>query len=104
MIKPTCSGTFDVQHHAWEGEVGDEASHLGRPRLDGLPALRPQNHLGRWLDVAHDLEAHVRGQLQRGRERGESAETQMIGRQVFRRRRCLKAIEGLTLFLMKPSW
>lgn len=65
MRKQMCCSTFDIQHHAWEGEAGDETSHLGRPRLDGLPALRPQNHLGCRFDVAHNLEAHVRGQLQR---------------------------------------
>lgn len=61
----TCFGTFDIQHHAREGDAVDEASHLGGPGLDGLAGFRPQNRLGSWLNVAHDLKAHGWDQLQR---------------------------------------
>lgn len=56
--------TFDIQHHARERNTVDEAFHLGGPRLDGLTGLRPQNRLGSWLNVAHDLKAHGGDQLQ----------------------------------------
>lgn len=58
------SHTFDIQNHARESKAGNEASHLGCPRLDRLPVLCPQNHLGCRLNVAHHLKAHGRGQLQ----------------------------------------
>lgn len=58
------SHTFDIQHHAGESKAGDEASHLGCPRLDRLPGLCPQNHLRSRLYVAHNLKAHGWGQLQ----------------------------------------
>lgn len=59
------SHTFDIQDRARESKAGDEASRLGRPGLERLPGLRPQNHLGSRLHVAHHLQAHVRGHLQR---------------------------------------
>lgn len=61
-------GTFHIQHHARERNTVDQAFYLGGPRLDGLTGLWPQNGLGPWLDVAHDLEAHGWDQLQHTRD------------------------------------
>lgn len=93
----TCSGTFDIQHHAREGDAVDDASHLGGPGLDGLTGFWPQNRLGSWLNVAHDLKAHGWDQLQRT----HVTQDQVISPEIiFHHSNKL----SVTLFFRRPSW
>lgn len=90
-------GTFDIQHHAREGDAVDEAFHLGGPGLDGLTGFRPQNRLGSWLDGAHDLKAHGWDQLQRTHVTQDQVISPKI---IFHHSNKL----SITLFFRSPSW
>lgn len=95
--------TFHIQHHARECNTVDEAFRLDGPRLDGLSGLWPQNGLGSWLNVAHDLKAHGWDQLQHTHITHDQVASPKIRLSFFKRCQCWNNL-SITLFFTSPSW